>query len=213
MKQTESKAYFGVILVIIGILYLLKNAGIIHQTDGIIRLTLFAVIGLFCFSILFKNKDYWWTAIPGSIFLSLAVQTWLNDFGPGWSSRYDGSIFLGGIGLGFWLVYFLDNEKWWAIIPGGVLATLAIVDASPRLWPGIQTGGIFLFGLGVTFILIYLLTGTREKWSIIPGGIILVISSLLLTANTHYFSKIWPVYIIGIGVFLLFKNLLPNKSQ
>lgn len=54
-----------------------------------------------------------------------------------------GPAFLGSIGVGFALVYLADRSHWWAIIPGGVLGTLAAVAAIDEVGYGdIETGGI-----------------------------------------------------------------------
>ena len=36
-------------------------------------------------------------------------------------------MFLGTIGLSFWVIYLTRRDFWWAVIPGGALMTLALV--------------------------------------------------------------------------------------
>ena len=33
---------------------------------------------------------------------------------------WGGALFLGSIGLAFWVIYFVRRDFWWAVIPGGV---------------------------------------------------------------------------------------------
>jgi hypothetical protein len=54
------------------------------------------------------------------------------------------ALFLAALSLAFWAVYLTRREQWWAIIPGGALATLALVAALDTIKLPIDTGGIFL---------------------------------------------------------------------
>ena len=39
-----------------------------------------------------------------------------------WGRTYwGGALFLGCIGIAFWVIYLADRARWWGIIPGGVL--------------------------------------------------------------------------------------------
>ena len=123
------------------------------------------------------------------------------------STRYEdigGAIFLGGIGLAFLIVFLTDRaERWWALIPAGVLATLAGVTIAAERFGEFQTAGFFFFGLAITFLLVALLTGmTWAYWPALALGImgLLGIASLLEFAN-----YLWAIVMIGAGGFMLFR--------
>ena len=96
---------------------------------------------------------------------------------------FGGAIFLGGIGLSFFAVYLTDRvERWWALIPGGVLVTLAGVTIAAQRFGEFQTAGFFFFGLAITFLLVALLAGMRWAY--------------------------WPALVLGIMGFLGIASLL-----
>jgi hypothetical protein len=59
---------------------------------------------------------------------------------------------LGGIGLAFWPIS--RRQERWALIPAGVLTTLAVVTFLPDLVGTDSTPGIFFLGLALTFALV-----------------------------------------------------------
>ena len=75
---------------------------------------------------LINNRENWWAAFPAFTLLGLAASSFLPDS----LEPYDSLVFFAGISLGFWWVYFTGTDRWWAIIPAGVLLTLGIVSRS-----------------------------------------------------------------------------------
>ena len=66
-----------------------------------------------------------------------------------------GLIFLGGIGLAFWLAYATDRaDRWWALMPAGALTTLAVVSVVGDVWSERYTASVFFLGLAITFLLV-----------------------------------------------------------
>jgi hypothetical protein len=112
---------------------------------------------------------------------------------------------LGSIGLAFWVIYVVRREFWWALIPAGTLTTLAFVAALADRIPDMATGGIFFLGLAATFGLVYLLTGPldRQRWALIPGGVLAVLGILLILSLGGLINYIWALALIGVGVYLL----------
>jgi hypothetical protein len=95
--------------------------------------------------------------------------------------------------------------QWWAIIPGGVLLTLGVVSSLEDV-SGMDTGGLFFLGLGLTFILVALLPGGRSRsWALIPGSILLVFGAVIGTAMGNLTDYIWPVVLIILGGFFVFR--------
>jgi hypothetical protein len=117
-----------------------------------------------------------------------------------------GSIFLGAIGLSFWAVYLTGRDRWWAIIPGGVLFTLAIVSALPdRLLGGADSGGVFFLGLAATFLLVALLANMR--WAFWPAGALGVFGTFLFfQSQINLFSYIAAAALIVAGAFIILRS-------
>lgn len=120
-----------------------------------------------------------------------------------------GPAFLGFVSLAFWLVYLgRPGERGrvgWAIIPAGVLSTLAAVALADALWPRWDGGAVFLLGMTATFTIIYLLPRERGggRWALWPA---LAWGLLTVLANdpSGTFTRWWlPLAMIGVGVAVL----------
>jgi hypothetical protein len=103
-------------------------------------------------------------------------------------------------------VYLAEKTNWWAIIPGGVLFTIAAVALMESSTTAIATGGIFFLGIGLTFALVAILPNTvgQMRWAWIPAGILVLMELLLLVAAENLINYIWPMrlswrvdYLIG----------------
>jgi hypothetical protein len=123
MKRFDPRILIGTLLILAGALGFLQAFGFLQDASdlfwGIVFLGAGAVF-LFLFASGFASGG-WWAAFPGFVLAGIGVLILLpdslNDIG--------GAIFLGAIGLSFWAVYLTGRDRWWAIIPGGVLFTLA----------------------------------------------------------------------------------------
>jgi hypothetical protein len=117
-------------------------------------------------------------------------------------------VFLGAIALAFLLVYLADRAQWWAIIPFGVMMTLAVVsviDEGPLRMGRIDSGSIFFIGLGLTFLLVAILPTKVGKmtWAYIPGAILLVMGLFVLAARTDLLVIVGPAALIVVGLALV----------
>ncbi len=170
-----------------------------------------AVGALLFFSLFAINRDHWWALIPGTIFLSISAMIGLNSFLPGFSEKNLGkTILLGGVALSFLLVYIVDRSNWWAIIPMGIISTIAIVSVlDTNLINLVNIGGIFFLGLGITFALVAILplSAGKMRWAWIPAGILGGIGLILLLAAEEYINYIWPSALILVGIILVVRSL------
>jgi hypothetical protein len=197
------------VLVIGGVLLLLDTFGIFK--GGAIFWTIVSVVaGLLFLSLFITNRENWWALIPGIIFLAIAAMVGLNSFVPGFSeTNYSGTIILGGIALSFLLVYIARRSNWWAIIPAGVMATIAIVAILDSNTSNIASGGMFFLGLGITFALVAILPGTegQMRWAWIPAAILGLMGLLILIAAEELINYIWPSALIFAGLLLIGRSL------
>jgi hypothetical protein len=200
-------------LVIGGLILLLESIGILEGSD-IFWIAILGITGILFLVALATNPGAWWAAIPGVCLLGIALGIGLGAY-TNVSGGIIGAVILGGIGASFVLVYLLQRSHWWAIIPGGVLITLAIVAGMEGGDNGLLSGGIFLAGLGLTFALVALLpnqTG-RMTWAWIPAGILLLLAGLVFANIGEFFNYIWPVALILGGGFLLWRAMRGQKKQ
>ena len=206
MKKDQSRYVWGGILVLAGVLFMLQEFQILGSAFEFLWVILMAAgAGVFLW-IYFTKHEQWWAVIPGlTLFgLTLVALDELLGLIPG--SDISGGIFLGCIGLAFWLIYLRKRAQWWAIIPGGVLITLALVAGLEFLseWNDV----LFFLGLGVTFFLVALLPDAvhNTKWAFIPAGILTVLGLALFAPVLNIMNIAWPIILIGLGIFILFRT-------
>jgi hypothetical protein len=207
MKRLDGRLIVGVLLIVGGLLYLLDNLNIV--TWGSLVWAAAAAVGaIVLLGGLVRDRTQWWLAIPGLALLGIALIITLDYLSPAFSDQWSGSLFLGIIGLAFWLAYILDRQMWWAIIPGGVLVTLAVVAGLDEM-TSLDTGGVFFLGLAATFGLVALLPGERQamRWAFFPAGILGIMGVLLIVGFERAINFIWPLALIAAGGFLLLRAL------
>lgn len=211
LRWLESRLLWGSLLILGGVLFLLQNLGL-FEVGGIFWGLLFALAGVFFLSIFFQNQGNWWSIIPGFALLGIAAQIVLDQIAPGISEISGGVTVLGAIGLSFLFVYLADRQNWWALIPMGVLLTLATVSTLDELTQ-IDTGGIFFLGLGATFAIVALIPkGIDTRWAWIPAVILTVLGIFVFAAAEALLAYLWPLALILVGVYLILRSMRVRRT-
>jgi hypothetical protein len=211
MKRMDSVIIWGVVLVIAGILLLLQTFNVIND-EGTIWAGIWAVIfgagGIaFLWRFFADSASSWWAAIPGMAMSAIGVLLAVTALDLPVPDPWLGSLFLGALGLSFWLVYYVRREFWWAVIPGGALLTLAVVAMVTDPAEGEMGGAIFFFGLAITFGLLYFLPSERRMtWALIPAVITAVLGAAVLMSYSFAFNYIWGILLILAGIYLLYRQ-------
>jgi hypothetical protein len=213
VRWMGSRVLWGSLLILAGVMFLLQNLGVFRFGDLFWGL-LFILGGGVFLSIFLQDRLQWWWIIPGFTLLGIGLIISLTVLMPGFMAVIGGSIILGGIGLAFLIVYLLDHERWWALIPAGTMLTLAVVAAISQALPGMETGGVFFLGLGLTFAVVALLptSAGRMTWAWIPAGVLALMGLLLMAAADSLIGYLWPLIIILAGGFLILRTLLGRPS-
>ena len=104
-------------------------------------------------------------------------------------------------------MYLTGRDRWWAIIPGGVLFTLAIVSVMPEAFlSGAGSGGLFFLGLALTFLLVALLANMR--WAFWPAGVLgLLCIFLFFESQVILFSYLAAGALILAGIYIVLRSL------
>jgi hypothetical protein len=208
MKRIFSSAIFwGIILILGGGLFLLDTFGMINIGE-LLWLIITGVVGLLFLAVYLSNHDHWWALIPGTILLTFTTLIGLNTYLPGFSSsNLDALVIFGGIALSFLLVFLADRMNWWALIPMGVMATLAIITIADTYITAISTDSIIFLGLGITFALVAILPNKvgRMSWAWIPAGILGLIGLFILIAKEDLLNYIWPIALMIGGLQLIIR--------
>jgi hypothetical protein len=209
MRKYDFRLVFGGLLILGGVLALLGTMGVIGNAGGIFWGLVWGAVGVFFLYLLIGDRQRnWWAVFPAFTLLGMAVSSFL----PKSIDFLSGLVFLGGISLAFWWVYFTDRSRWWAIIPAGTLLTLGAVSTLDEV-SGIDTGGFFFIGLGLTFLLVALLPGgNKQSWAWIPAVILLILGTLSVT-SLGISSYVGPALLILVGGYLIlrfFRNQSPE---
>lgn len=204
------KFLIGLFFLVAGLATLFANLGYLSIGE-LFWPVLLAGGGLVFFYFFAVSRANWWAAIPGSVLLSIGVTAALPWLAPGFEGRLGGPVVLAGISLGFWLVYLRIPSNWWAIIPAGVMLTLASITLLSNE-NGIETAGVFFIGLGLTFALVALLPGgaLRMAWPWIPAGVLLLMGFLFIASAQQLASLVLPAAMIVAGVILTIKAFLKH---
>ncbi len=211
MKRFDMRIVLAVLLILGGIIFLLQNVGVIGPLQGYLFALLFALGGLAFLGVLATDRAQWWAAIPGGVLLDLGLIIALGEANSRGALRFPedwiGGIFLLGIGLTFFLVFFLRPEFWWAIIPAGVLSSLGLTAGFSSSLP-FDSGALLFLGMGLTFALLGLLpvNNKRMTWPWIPAAVLIVLGLVVLSSSLNWFQYIWPVVLILAGGFLLLRG-------
>ncbi|MBE0686492.1 MAG: hypothetical protein IH585_10875 [Anaerolineaceae bacterium] len=202
----------GALLVILGIAAFLDSLNVI-PFSGLLWGVLFALGGAAFIVYLLQNRKAWWAIIPGVVLIGLGFLILVSSIFPKFQDEIGGSIFFISISLAFLIVYLMNKKFWWAIIPAGVMASLAatiVVDGLTRF----DGGGVLLLGIALTFAMLTVLPGLEgnRQWPLIPAGILFIVGLLAFFQDFNVSSLVWAVLLIAIGVFLVVRSLL-HKSQ
>lgn len=214
MKRWDLRVVFGAILVLCGVLFLLDNLGVLRGAGDLFWAVLFAAAGgafLYRFA---TDRAHWWALIPGFTLLGLAAVSALALLPLGDTGAISGGLFLASIGVAFWAIYLTRRDFWWALIPGGVLVTLAVVAAMGDKAQGELVGGIFFLGLAATFGGLYFLPTPQgqQKWAAIPAVILGIMGVALVAGAAVSMAYLLPAALIVIGLYLLWRALIPRAG-
>lgn len=205
MRILKSSVFWGAVLVIAGGMLMLDALGFLGTP--LIWSAIFAVGGVAFLYAFFKGHDlYWWAAIPGFALLGLAAVTAWDQLAPPYLQEVGGALLLGAIGIGFLALYLASYERWWALIPGGTLITLAAVVALSSTLKGAAIAVVLFVGLGATLALLAILpTGEgRMRWPLVPAAILALVGLLVGIGAAGALSYVWPAALIVAGLYLIY---------
>jgi hypothetical protein len=212
VRRTNVELILGIFLVAGGALVLLQNLGLIPET-GLFWSFAFLFGGLVFLYTYLANREHWWALIPGFTLLGIGGTIAISELAPDLADVASGAMVLGGISLGFWVIYLTDIDRWWALIPGGVLLTLAVVTVIDTLG-GALGGGVFFLGLGLTFLLLWILPTPDRKmgWALIPAAVLLLIGLLMSAATASLINYAVPALFILLGAYFLLRTFTARRE-
>lgn len=209
MKRSNSAPMIGVFLILLGLLLLLENLGVLRGGAELAVAAAFALGGVAFLWGYFGQSEWWWSAIPGMALIGIGLLIGYTSIVPEDNGGLAAGLFLGSLAVGFLLVYLRTQEQWWALIPAGVLLTLAVITGIESVIDDAAIGGVFFLGLALTFAVVYLAPTPegRMSWALIPASILAVIGAVVLAGSAGLLSYIWPLALMVAGLALLLRAL------
>lgn len=204
---------FGILLILAGSLLALQQFGYLGGNVGDALFTGLWALGAIYFGNMFlRDRSQWWFALVALILTGITVTNVLDLLVPQLGEIIGGGLFLGAIGAGFLVAYARQRSNWWAIIPAGVLFTLAIisvVDDLPGLNLPFDSGALLFFGIGLTFLALSLMNidGQRLSWALIPAVVLVAFGLFVGFGEAESWNYIWPSLIILFGAYFLISSL------
>ena len=206
MKRFDPQIIFGILLIAGGGLALAQTMGRLENASDIFWGGVFLVAGLIFLSLLFGGN--WWASFPGFTLVALGMVVLL----PKSLDQLGGALFLGGIGLSFWYVYFTSRtERWWALIPAGVLSALAVMILVADRYEE-YGGAVFLGGIGLSFFAVYLTDRAGRWWALIPGGVLVTLAGMTIAAERVGEFQTAGLFFLGLAVTFLMVALLAGMT-
>lgn len=189
LRDKQTIAY---VLVGVGALFLLLNSGLLGALPSFIWLILLLFLaGAFWFWSV--SKLLYWQRLAGFALISI--------FGISTSGHFAGCAALAFPSLGFGLSYLYDRNRWWAMIPAGLLASLALLLAFGALFPRWDATPILFLGFAGTFTWLYL--RCSKGWAIFPAIVFIVLTVLVNDPHGDMPGWFLPLILIGTGLFML----------
>lgn len=214
----QNNVLWGLLLIALGAFFLMQVTGLFGVLSTLFWSVAFGAVGAVFLYVFFTGlHTRWWAAIPGFTLLGLAATVFYSRFAPPFISGLGGAVFLGSIAAAFLVIFMTNPRLWWALIPGGALLSLAGVVFVESL-PGdfINPGSVLFVGLGLTFGLLGLLStylGVNLRWAYIPAAVLLLLGLVIVTPFTGAFAAIWPLALIGVGAYLVLRNVRRHGTE
>ena len=211
MKRLDPRVVLGALLLLGGGLLLAQTMGYLKNASDVFWGSIFLLAGPVFLSLLFGGN--WWAVFPGFTLTALGVIILFNEQ----LGDFSGMVILGGVALSFWAVYLMDRSRWWALIPAGVMGTLAVVAAVDSTGlSGDMSGSIFFLGLGLTFAVLGLLPdadGKVQRWAFIPAAVLLLMAMVIGTIYASTLNYVWPIVLIVAGGVLVYKAVQSRQLR
>jgi len=214
MRDRKSGALiWGVLLIVFGIGFLMQSLGLFVGMGALVGTGFMAFGGLVFLYVRAQNAENWWGFIPGFALLGLATLIAWDAIWP--ESNLGVVAFMGGLSLGFWAVYLDRRERWWAMIPGGVLAALALMLLADALNVPIDEGGLFLLLMGVAFVVVAWLSpqDVDTRWAFIPAIVLGLIGVTVMLATAELARFVLPAIMLAGGLYLLARGYVRGSED
>ncbi len=210
MAKQSQRIFWSIMLILFGIFFLLDNFRLVPPELGDLFWTgIFGVGALFGLIYYLSHREQWWILFPTFTFFGITGVMFVESL-PFYLID-GGSIFLLMLSLAFWIIFVTEKQHWWAAIPAGVLTSIAALVAVESVVHA-EASGLLFIGMGLTFGLLWLIRRESSTgWAKWPAMILLFLG--LFFPIVPRFDRVWPLILIVVGAWMLFKAVKHNKSR
>jgi hypothetical protein len=255
--QSDKNRKTKIMTIFLGMLFILAGGGLLAGNrfgSDVVGPTIMFEFAL-CFSVIAAwSRKNQWAMLPAGLFTTIGLVTTLeilirirqsevtgNLFHfdvlypkmeiliP--QSKVMGPVFMFLLAVTFLVFATLSKKNWWAIVPGGIFASIGMVAALDILvpheeypsLPGMLTWGFYTWvlflGLAATFGSLWLLRKTLPtRWAIYPAASFLALTVLFIIEGAH-FQEYWLATMLLVfgGTLLLAvldrKRMVPGQPM
>ncbi|NLX36642.1 MAG: hypothetical protein GXY68_08155 [Chloroflexi bacterium] len=217
MKRVSDRTWWGIALIGVGALLLLRNMmGGWFDREELLIGGLFAAAGVgFVVTYASNTKQRWWAIIPGCTLLGLGALLTMSSLSNRLTGLIGGPVFLLAIALSFLIVFLSEPTRWWAIIPAGATAAAGATALVEALRLPFEGGAVMMFGLAATFGLLALVETPqgRMRWPLIPAGVLAAVGLLILSQSLRLGGLIWPIALVLAGAVFVLRSLKDTPKE
>lgn len=195
MKGSSAKTVAYVLLGT-GLFLFLANTGVFGALPAFLWTLLLLAVG----------AAFWMGSLHAlPLWQRIAGYAGIGVFATATSGSFAGAAALGFPALAFGLVYLLEPRRWWALLPAGLVGSVAVFIALDALFPRWDTTPILFLGFAATFSVLYLLSPRRggKRWALFPAVLFIVLTVLSNDPSGNTPGWFMPLLLIGGGWLLL----------
>ena len=206
MKTRWINLFWGLVLVVVGGLYLLNVLGYItiDRNSPQLWIPVFGAFSLLFFATYFiQGVAHWGWLFPALIFGALSLL--LAQVAAGADNAAMSAPVLAAVGIPFLVAFALEPRKrQWALIPASCMTVLTLIVTVVDRVPGEVIGGLVLFSIGLPFLVVYLVNRSRW-WALIPALILIVLGAVtLLSSQAPEFMGALVLFGIALPFFVIY---------
>lgn len=182
MSNKQNNLVWGVVLFILGGLFLVENLGLIADFPQAMWTAVIGGVSLFLVVVyFFQNKGNWKWFFPifiaGGLLLSAVLS--LTSVNPMWI----GALLMVSISTPFWIIFlFNKQENWWALLPGWATTALALIILVSEMWSKEMIGALVIWSVALPFFVFYFRSQVH-RLVLIPGLFIILAGAIVLLVS------------------------------
>ena len=206
--NTKLTLTWGGLLILFGIMGLVQTATDLNEWIWVALLT---VAGFVVFGVYLTDRSQWALLIPVYVMWAVAGLITLVTSGV-LRDEAIATYVLTSIALPFLVVFARDRSQQWALIPSYALMAVGVMVGliGAGMLHDLLIPSYVMFAIAIPFLVVFA-RNPRERWPLIPGGVLTVLGLSFLIAGAAL-EYILPISLIVAGIGLVARQLLRGET-